>query len=69
MNNRKLSGFNMVMRPAHPCPGENPCCLNHSPGMPGSKHKLCICHDPHCICHSQQRYEWELDKGGKHGVE
>ena len=44
------------------CPGGYKCCLNHRQSQPGNKHTLCICHDPHCTCHSQERYEQEKRK-------
>ena len=54
------------------CPHGNPCTLNHRQGMPGNKHRLCICADRSCPCHSQERYmqekrqdrERELDRQG-----
>lgn len=39
------------------CPGGNPCCCraHDSAGKP-LNHTLHICTNPHCICHSAQRY-------------
>lgn len=38
----------------HVCPGGNRCCLDHRPLA--VVHQWCICADPACRCHSQERY-------------
>jgi len=39
----------------HICPAGNPCCLEHRI-RPEITHTLCVCSDPRCHCHSQDRY-------------
>lgn len=48
----------MPLKPRHVCPGGNRCCLRDDPTTDG-KHTLCICSDPRCECHSQERYDAE----------
>lgn len=47
------------------CPHGNKCCLNHRQGQPGYRHKLCVCHDPYCPCHSDARYMQEKRRDGE----
>lgn len=39
------------------CPGANRCTCTRMP-----KHEYHICQDDSCICHSQERYEYEKEK-------
>lgn len=39
----------------HLCPNGEPCCLDHEIRSE-HRHQLCICSNPRCSCHSQERY-------------
>ena len=39
------------------CPEGNPCICRTANDGKRLNHTLCICKDPHCKCHSKERYE------------
>ncbi len=39
------------------CPNGNRCTCTRLP-----EHAYHICHDPNCICHSKERYEFEIEE-------